>query len=240
MLSFAYDEGRFKEILAMSDIFREVNEALQRERAAALWKEYGPTLILAAIILVLSTAATSFYRHWDSGRDREETAKLITAMNSDDMAGALQSAATNSRGAHRAVAILIAGHKAAEDKDFAAAAAQYKSVADDSGAPGDLRDLAAILQSRAELLAAKDLAPDFKSIALRLETVANDKNSPFAAQAALEAATLYGEKLNDVGKAHAMLEIITAEQSDSVAEKAQALRRLYATTPQASEQSKGQ
>ena len=212
----------------MSDIFREVDEALQRDRAAALWKEYGPTLILAAIVLVLSTAATSVYRHWDTGRDRAETAKLVTAMNDDDMAGALKNAASDTRGNHRAIAMLVAGHKAAEAKDFAKAAEQYQTVADDSGAPGDLRDLAVILQSRAALLVEKSENADFATIASRLETVAKDKNSPFAAQAALEAATLYGEKLGNFAKANALLDVIKNDQSDSVAEKAQALRRLYA------------
>ena len=41
----------------MSDIFREVDEALNKEKAAQFWKNYGPTLLLAAVILVASTAA---------------------------------------------------------------------------------------------------------------------------------------------------------------------------------------
>ena len=40
----------------MSDIFREVDEALQRDKAEKFWKEYGNTLLMALVLLVIGTA----------------------------------------------------------------------------------------------------------------------------------------------------------------------------------------
>ena len=40
----------------MSDIFREIEEDLQRDRYKKLWEKYGNLVIAAAVVLVLGTA----------------------------------------------------------------------------------------------------------------------------------------------------------------------------------------
>ena len=47
----------------MSDIFREVDEALSREKAAKFWKIYGPTLIGCAIAEQAQVQAASTARN---------------------------------------------------------------------------------------------------------------------------------------------------------------------------------
>ena len=56
----------------MSDMIRDVDESLKQDRLHALWKEYGPTLITAAILLVLVTAIMAGYRGWKENKLEEE------------------------------------------------------------------------------------------------------------------------------------------------------------------------
>lgn len=52
----------------MSDIFREVEEEVRRERLERIWKEYGDYIIAAAALLILAAAA---YRLWTFYEARE-------------------------------------------------------------------------------------------------------------------------------------------------------------------------
>lgn len=210
----------------MSDIFREVDEALQKEKAAKFWKEYGPTLIAAAVIVVLSTAATTAYRTWDSSRNKAETAKLVAAAEDKDIAVAMESAAADTRTGHKAVALMNAGGQHAQKKDFAKAADLYNSVASDKSAPDDLRDLASIYYVRSALL--NDPKTDAKTLLDRLLPVAKNEKSAFHLQAKLEAALLYGETLKDYTAALALLTGFDADKgTDSLQEKATALKHVY-------------
>jgi hypothetical protein len=52
----------------VSDIFREVEEEVRRERLERIWKEYGDYIIAAAALLILAAAA---YRLWTFYEARE-------------------------------------------------------------------------------------------------------------------------------------------------------------------------
>lgn len=212
----------------MSDIFREVDEALQREKASKFWKDYGPTLVLAAIVLVLATAVTTGYRTWDTWRDKQETAKLVIATEDKDMAAAMEKAASDTRSGHKVVALLNAAGAHAGKKEFTKAAELYDQAANDGSAPSDLRDLATILYSRAALLAAGDKAPDYKAHVEKLLPIAQNKGSAFQLQAKLDAALLYGGGLKDYTAALDTLKGFDAEGGqDSLSEKATALKHVY-------------
>ena len=212
----------------MSDIFREVDEALNKEKAAQFWKNYGPTLLLAAVILVASTAATTAYRTWDGWRNKQETAKIFAAFEQKDVAPALETAAADARSGHKAVALLNAASQYSADKDFAKAASLYESVANDSSAPSELKDLATIYLVRASLLANEGKTPDYKAYADKLASIAADNKSTFQLQAKLDAALLYGDGLKDYTKALDLLKGFDAENiADSRKEKARALQHVY-------------
>src|SRR5258705_1620885 len=61
-----------KERDALSDIFREVEEGVRRERFQKLWKAYGSYVIVA---LVLLFAGIGGWQLWER-HDREERAKV--------------------------------------------------------------------------------------------------------------------------------------------------------------------
>ena len=212
----------------MSDIFREVDEALQREKAAQFWKNYGPTLVLAAIVMVAATGITTAYRAWDSSRDQMETAKLVAASEQKDIAAAMEQAANDTRNGHKSVALLNAAAKYVDKKDFTKAAALYDGLSKDSAVPQDMRDLANIFYARAAVLAAGDQTPDYKALAERVAPAAQNGKSAFQQQAKLEAALLYGNGLKDYNKALEMLKGFDADSAgDSLNEKASALKHVY-------------
>jgi hypothetical protein len=210
----------------MSDIFREVDEALQQEKLAKVWKNYGPVIVIAIIVMIVATAAGTAYKTWNSSENRKETGELITAAEDKDAAAALEKAAADTRDGHKAVALMNAAAKHAEKKEFAKAAAMYDDLSRDGSAPSELRDLANILYVRSMLLT-PDAKPEHKALLDRLLPVAKGK-SPFQLQARLDAATLYGDLLKDYTQALAMLEGFDADSTtDSLKEKANALKHVY-------------
>jgi len=212
----------------MSDIFREVDEALQKEKAAAFWKNYGPTLILAAILMVATTGITTAYFAWSAAHNQGKTAKLVAAADQKDIAAAMEQAGQDMSGGHKAVALMNAASKYADKKDFAKAAENYEAVANDKSAPQDMRDLATIFYTRAALLAAGTTTPDYKALADRLAPIAKNNKSAFRPQAQIEAATLYGTGLKDYTGALELLKgFDTGPAADSLKEKAAALQHVY-------------
>lgn len=212
----------------MSDIFREVDEAMQREKAALFWKDYGPTIILSIIVIVLSTAAMTAYRTWDHWRDRQETQKLLTAQESKDLVAAYEEAAKETRKGHEAIALLSAGNAAAESKDFVKASQLYEQAASDNRTPSDLRDLASIFAVRATLLQGANATPDYAALAEKLAPIAKNAKSAFQLQAKLESALLYGDGLKNYKTAIDLLQGFDAESvPGSLQEKANALKHVY-------------
>ncbi|MCX5512002.1 hypothetical protein C3941_08015 [Kaistia algarum] len=48
----------------MTDIFHEVEDDLRKEKAAKLWRRFGPYLLAAAVLVVLATAAWRGWVYW--------------------------------------------------------------------------------------------------------------------------------------------------------------------------------
>lgn len=59
----------------MTDIFREVDEEIRKERYAALWKKYGPYVIGLAVLIVLAVAG---YQAW-TAYQREQAIEASNA-----------------------------------------------------------------------------------------------------------------------------------------------------------------
>lgn len=212
----------------MSDIFREVDEALQKEKAAKIWKDYGPVLIMGAITLVVFTGIFTAYRTWDSHQNKIETAKLVLAAEDKDIGAAMENAALDTRKGHKAIALMNAASKAATDNDFKKASSLYESVASDKSSPLDLRHLSTILYVRTTLLIKDKEDPDYKILIEKLEPVANSTKGTFQNIAKLETALLYGDGLGDYKSALAILNDLKDESnSSSIKEKAQALNHIY-------------
>ncbi|TWB79725.1 hypothetical protein FBZ87_102146 [Nitrospirillum amazonense] len=139
----------------MSDIFREVDDDLRRERLEKLWRQVGPYLLAGAVAILAGTAA---YVAWDQYRTRqaiERTSALISATekvapaiesgNAKDALAALAAVTPKLGGAPATLARLQeAGLKAASG-DAAGAIAIYDQIAGSADNDPLFRDLAQIL-----------------------------------------------------------------------------------------------
>ena len=166
----------------MSDLLREVDEELRRERYQKLWERYGIYVIGAALVLVVAVAG---WRGWEWYVAREASragARFETALELDT-AGKQSEAdeilAALSKDAPRGYRTLARFRLAADlaQRDRAAGATAYDSLADDTSVEPAFRDLAKVRAA----LALVDTA-SASEIARRLEPLIAG-NSAFKASA---------------------------------------------------------
>ncbi|HPD83572.1 MAG: hypothetical protein R3D88_05340 [Alphaproteobacteria bacterium] len=202
----------------MSDIFREVDEALQQDKLLAIWNEYKNTIIAALVILITTTALTTFYHNWNAKRNGEETARLIQALETEKPETVLPTIIEDTRKNHATVATFIAAGMALEENKKEEAAALYKESAESSGTPRDLRDLARILYIKNANEPSIDI----------LKPLLSNPKSPWIWHAKIEAAVLSAEQ-NDYPKA---LEYLDGFQNVttiplSLKQRGKALHHIY-------------
>lgn len=136
----------------MSDIFREVDEDLRRDKAQKVWKRFGPVIIAVAVLIVLATAGYTLWQRSQIAQERERTAILTRATEAVTGEGAptpqaieeLSAAAAQLQGDHATLARLYEAGALVRAGRPADAVAVYDSI---SGSAGDplLRDVAALL-----------------------------------------------------------------------------------------------
>lgn len=134
----------------MSDIFREVEEDLRRDRLNRIWQRFGGYIIALAALIVLGTAGWRAYEYWAAKQaaiygDRFSAAvELAGEGKHADAADALAALSGESGGSYALLARFRTAAEKAETGDQAGAVAVLDAVAADSGAPSTLRDLARI------------------------------------------------------------------------------------------------
>lgn len=128
----------------MSDIFREVEEEVRRERLEKIWKLYGDYIVAGIALLVIAVAGYELYARYQANQRIEASETLLaaeTAAASGDFAKATDAYATVAKDAPggyakmakmgQASVLLANGHR---DE----AIAIYKGVAADGGPIGDV------------------------------------------------------------------------------------------------------
>lgn len=133
----------------MSDILREVDEELRRERYQKLWERFGIYVVGAALVLVVAVAG---WRGWEWYQAREasiagarfETALVLDAAGKQSEAEEILTALAKS--APRGYRTLARFRTAAElsQRDRSAGAAAYDALADDTSVESSFRDLARV------------------------------------------------------------------------------------------------
>jgi hypothetical protein len=145
----------------MTDIFREVDEDLRRERAEALWKKYGNYIIAVAAVVVVATAGIVQYRNWQGQRAAATGERFVAALQllddgkRADAEAAFKDIVSSGTGSYPSLAAFGAAGAKAANSDVQGAVADFDAIAADSKTPAMLRDLAKV---RAAILLA-DTAP---------------------------------------------------------------------------------
>ncbi len=153
----------------MSDIFREVDEEVRRERLAQLWERHSGLIVGLAVLFVVAIGCWRGYEWWDAKKAAESGSAFETAASlaeggkyAESQAAFAKLAAQGSSGYRMLAQFREAAELARTDKDAGVKA--YDALAADSGLGRTLQDLAA---ARAGLLLV-DTAP-LADLAARLE-----------------------------------------------------------------------
>jgi hypothetical protein len=147
----------------VSEIFREVDEDVQRDRYAALWQRFRWLVIGALVALVGGTIA---YTAWTSysasvkvsrGERFLAAATLAEAGRNEEAARAFAAFAEEANAGYAALARLREAAALSEAGDQAGAIAVYDRIARDGGVNEMFRELAAVLAAQ-RLLDSEDPA----------------------------------------------------------------------------------
>ncbi len=142
----------------MSDVFREVDEEIRRDKATEFWKQHGGKLIVGAVVIVAAVAGWRFYEHRTLQQSAAagasfEQAIADTSSGKPDALAALGSLAEQKTGTYPALAkfrlATELARTATDDAGLANAVSAFDALAKDATLPAEWRDLA---QVRAALL----------------------------------------------------------------------------------------
>lgn len=157
----------------MSDLFREVDDDLRRERVKRIWSRYRMVFIGIAVLIVVGAGAFRLYEYWQATRAAGSGDRFATAMQYTEENNGLQAEAefnrlvTEGTGQYPVLAALrIAAAKAAAG-DTSGAAADLERVANDPGTPALLRDIARLRSAMmlVDTVSFADLKPKLEPLA---------------------------------------------------------------------------
>lgn len=125
----------------MADIFREIDEELQQERAAKLWQRYGGWLIAVAVGVVLAVAGNVFWTRYSADRQAERgdryevAADLVASGKPKEGAEAFAALAEDASSGYAVLARLREGSALAEAGETDAAVAVFQKLAAEAKPP---------------------------------------------------------------------------------------------------------
>lgn len=185
----------------MADIFREIDEEVRRDKAAALWKKYGNLLIGLAVAAVVAVAAWQVWLYREQQASQAVGARLEEALRaSRDNRGAeaesiLVDLAANAPAGYRQIARFRLAAETGK-RDAAAGATAFDALANDSSLDQLYRDLARL---RAGMLRV-DLAP-YTEIRTALEPLVSPQGVwRHSAREFLGIAALKANQFEDAGR----------------------------------------
>jgi hypothetical protein len=133
----------------VSDIFREVDEEVRRERLEQLWTRYRFVLIALAAAVVLGVGGWRGYQWWEAKRAAEAGAQFEAAValaeqgKSEEAQAAFDKVARTGTSGYSILARFRAAEELAQ-RDPQAALKDYDALTSDPGIDETLRDLAAV------------------------------------------------------------------------------------------------
>jgi hypothetical protein len=135
----------------VSDIFQEVDEELRHDKWLQLWKQYQNYVIGLAALIVVMTAAVTYWRYYDLQQREAEGLRYTLALDDAragkpaEAADALSALAGSAHAGRATIARFEAAALRARAGDQAAAIAAYDAIAKDGAVDQIYRDLATVL-----------------------------------------------------------------------------------------------
>ncbi len=134
----------------MSDIIREVDEELRRERLANIWKKYGGLIALGAFLLVAATAGWRGYEYYAQKQAEAAAERYVAAQNlaadatkNDEAISAFNAIAANAPASYKLLSRFSAAAELGQ-KDGKAGAAAFDAIANDTSVEQVMRELASV------------------------------------------------------------------------------------------------
>jgi len=140
----------------MTDIFREVDEALREDRVKAIWKRYGTLIIAGAVAIVVATAAVVGWRSYSQSQAQSQTRALVDAQQQaaadpKNAASIYAAVAADSSADRAALARLLEARADLDAGKRDEAGKIYQQIAGESGVNPVVRDLARLYSVMARL-----------------------------------------------------------------------------------------
>jgi hypothetical protein len=161
----------------MTDIFREIEEDLRRDRLSNVWKRHGNALIGLAVVVVLGTAGWRFWSHLEqqkadaTGARFRQATELSREGKASEAEAALEALSKDAPTGYRGLARFRLASEIGK-RDAEAGAAAFEALANDSSVDDPaLRDLARL---RAAMLIIDKADP--KAIVAKVEGLAKPGN----------------------------------------------------------------
>jgi hypothetical protein len=134
----------------MSDIIREVDEELRRERLANIWKKHGSLIVLGVFLIVAGTAGWRGYEYYagkraDAASERYAAAQKLAAdaTKNDEAIKAFEAIAADAPSSYKLLARFSAAAELGQ-KDAKAGAAAFDAIANDTSVESLMREIASI------------------------------------------------------------------------------------------------
>jgi hypothetical protein len=136
----------------LSDIFREVEEDVRKERLEKLWKAYGDFVIALMALIIIGVAGYELWLRYEAGQRAKASAEFVAAQhitNPAQAAAAFEALAKNAPGGYGELAKLGQADALSTTGKLADAVALYKEIA-----AGDAGPIGATARLRAAWLVA--------------------------------------------------------------------------------------
>lgn len=157
----------------MSDIIREVDEELRRERLANIWKKYGGVIAFAAFLLVAGTAGWRGYEYYAGKQAEAASERFVAAQKlaadaakTDEAIKAFQAIAGDAPASYKLLARFSTAAELGQ-KDAKQGAIAFDAIANDTSVEPLMREIASI-RGAALVVDTADVAEMTKRLGLAL------------------------------------------------------------------------